>query len=325
MPEVRGEEYSRLELQRQLDDLRREQTRLDYSVQKMEANQKRIFGEEGEEKEKSSPAKPKPTAGQEDEEEKKKDDDSGEEASDGEKVNKAKKNGEDKKDDEEEESKKRKRDDDEEKKKDGRPTKSDQRSRRLFGGLLGHLHAAKDGLKKEKSTKSAQNQQKAMMKVDEKVNQNRSQMQIFRKGHFDTQIKEQTEQMKTIQKEIAEKEQVLLQRDLETHYSLMMGYIRTKAQPTIFFLPAKHTRETEKLLEETRSAIKHKISSLKAQLQQSPEELEAEEAARNSAAAAAMEAAMEGGSKKDNGDDKDDEPEKKKSKTDKDGSDSDES
>merc|ERR1712137_1421636 len=50
----------------------------------------------------------------------------------------------------------------------------------------------------------------------------------------------------------------------------MMNFIRTKAEPTIFYLPAKHTKDTDHVLEETRAAIKHKIASLKVQLQPLP-------------------------------------------------------
>merc|ERR1719217_889986 len=70
-----------------------------------------------------------------------------------------------------------------------------------------------------------------------------------------------------IDKQIEEKAMLLLQKRLENHYSLMMNFIRTKAEPTIFYLPAKHTKDTEAMLEETRAALHHKIDSLKVQLQ----------------------------------------------------------
>merc|ERR1719409_913108 len=73
--------------------------------------------------------------------------------------------------------------------------------------------------------------------------------------------------MVSIEKQIAEKELLLLQRRLESHYSLMMKFIRTQAEPTIFFLPTKHNKETEAKLEDTRGAIKKKIASLKTHLQ----------------------------------------------------------
>merc|ERR1712217_194934 len=80
------------------------------------------------------------------------------------------------------------------------------------------------------------------------------------------------------------------------HYGLMMNFIRTKSEPTIFYLPAKHIKTTEAMLEDTRAAIKRKIGSLKYELQ--PEEPEDDEtAARRSAAAAAAEAADSAGNK----------------------------
>merc|ERR1740121_538741 len=75
----------------------------------------------------------------------------------------------------------------------------------------------------------------------------------------------------------------------------MMNFIRTQAEPTIFYLPASHNDKTKAQLAETREAIKQKISSLKGQLQPPDEEQLAadirERAARNSAAEAAMAAA----------------------------------
>ena len=41
-----------------------------------------------------------------------------------------------------------------------------------------------------------------------------------------------------------------------------------QVSPPIFFLPAKHTRDTEKQLEATRAGIKGKIAALKHQLPQ---------------------------------------------------------
>jgi hypothetical protein len=63
------------------------------------------------------------------------------------------------------------------------------------------------------------------------------------------------------------KELRALQRRLEAHYSSMKNFIRTQAEPTIFYLPAKHNSETRKQLEETRAAISSKIASLKVHLQ----------------------------------------------------------
>ena len=46
------------------------------------------------------------------------------------------------------------------------------------------------------------------------------------------------------------------------HDKLLLGYIKTKASPPIFYLPAEHTSKTEALLKETQSAIEGKINCL---------------------------------------------------------------
>mmetsp|Transcript_45874 Transcript_45874/g.116663 ORF Transcript_45874/g.116663 Transcript_45874/m.116663 type:complete len:230 (+) Transcript_45874:1793-2482(+) len=63
-----------------------------------------------------------------------------------------------------------------------------------------------------------------------------------------------------------DKEMHLLQQRLEGHYTDMKNFIRTRAEPTIFYLPAKHTSKTQRCLEETRSAIEQKIRALKVHL-----------------------------------------------------------
>lgn len=258
-----GNELSRRELERQLQELRRDKVKIDDNIRRMEATQKRIFGSEEERsklmalhsQDKDEAKDEKEEDGEKDEkkdekEEKEKDKEDGEEKEQG-----------------EGESRKRKRDEElEKRKKEGRPTKTDPRSRNLFGKLLGHLHSAKDRLQKEKTSKMGQLQSKALSRVEEKVNLSRMNIKEFRKGEFDKQLQEEHAKVSEIEKQIEQKEVLLLQRRLENHYSLMMNFIRTEVQPPIFFLPAKHTRDTEKQLEATRKGIKSKISALKMQL-----------------------------------------------------------
>merc|ERR1719393_874334 len=79
-----------------------------------------------------------------------------------------------------------------------------------------------------------------------------------------------------IDKQIEEKAMLLLQKRLEEHYSLMMNFIRTKAEPTIFYLPSEHNPQTEGRLEETRSAIRQKLESLKDHIREEEKEEEEE-------------------------------------------------
>merc|ERR1712232_971778 len=77
---------------------------------------------------------------------------------------------------------------------------------------------------------------------------------------------EPSEQDSQTQEQRQMKEMVELRRRLEAHYALMKNFIRTRSEPTIFYLPAKHTAMTQEYLEETHVAIQQKIASLKAHL-----------------------------------------------------------
>lgn len=137
----------------------------------------------------------------------------------------------------------------------------------MFGKLLGHLQKAKTSLDNERGSKFFDLNTKAKSKAETKIAMDRVNIQDLRMRQFENQQKEEEAKVQMMEKQIEEKELLLLQLRLEKHYGLMMNFIRTKAEPTIFYLPSKHTKETESMLEETRDAIKHKITSLKVQLQ----------------------------------------------------------
>jgi len=126
---------------------------------------------------------------------------------------------------------------------DRRGKKPDPRAKALFKALVGHLGAARSRLNKDAD--SALKMQEVKRKELEAAKE-RSELKVAE-----------------VLKQINEKELVLLQHKLEHHYTLMGNFIKTKASPTIFYLPAKQTEETEKLLEETREVIDKKISALK--------------------------------------------------------------
>jgi len=164
----------------------------------------------------------------------------------------------------------------------GLGVKPDARSRMMFKGLVGHLQSAKQRLDTEKDWKSTELNAQAQQRLEEKLQRDKQHVIELKKRQFDTQKQEEESKAALIDKRIEEKELLLLRKRLEGHYALMMNFIRTKAEPTIFYLPAKHNKTTEKMLEETRAAIKHKIEHLKVQLQP----VDAETAADASAASA---------------------------------------
>jgi len=168
---------------------------------------------------------------------------------------------------------------------------AEKRSRNLFGGLLGHLKAAKKRLETEKELPSMELYQKAQQRIEQKLMANRNAFQDQKKQQMESQRKDEMAKAERLEKDIDAKMILLLQKRLEAHYSCMMNFTRTKAEPTIFYLPAKMDKNSDKLLEETRDAIKHKIASLQVQFQNPPEmdigkPVEGEEAAARAAAAA---------------------------------------
>jgi len=110
--------------------------------------------------------------------------------------------------------------------------KADVRGRRLLGAMMGHLVQAKSRLKAE-GLLDPKKRIMAEVKADRAAQ---------------------------------EKEMGYLERRLEKHYTAMKNFIRTRAEPTIFYLPKKHTPKTQSCLEETRSAIEQKINALKVHL-----------------------------------------------------------
>lgn len=341
MPE-RDDDMSQREIERQIADMKREKIKMEDNIRRLEANSKRIFGEDNprrnpayaaaaaasasanesrkrdrsedrEDEKKSKKHDRKTTVNDDEEEEDEKDD---KDDKDKEKEEKdEKEDGETEKDDKKEKADNDKENDDKDDKKEkdkkrsrsgssqarkrkrmeGRATgKPDPRGRNLFGKMLGHLQQAKRVLDTEKGSKAHELRMKAEERTEERMTKEKLNIQELRKRGFEQQKKDEEVKMAMIEKQIEEKELLLLQRRLESHYSLMMNFIRTQSEPTIFFLPAKHNKESEQKLEETRAAIKHKIASLKVQLQQMPDmpdEADPEEVARASAAAAAVAAA----------------------------------
>lgn len=63
-----------------------------------------------------------------------------------------------------------------------------------------------------------------------------------------------------------------LESRLAEHYSHMMNFIRTRAEPILFYLPKTHTPETRRCLEESQDTISQKIQVLAAHLGEDSEE-----------------------------------------------------
>lgn len=131
----------------------------------------------------------------------------------------------------------------------------------MVGSLLGHLASARQQLVDERRIPHAQVAALAAAAPVPRQKEKR------RARLADQCTEEEEEKAQDIDRAIQEKDMLLLQQRLEGHYMHMKNFIRTKVEPTIFYLPVKHTPETEQFLEETRMAIEQKIRSLKTHLQ----------------------------------------------------------
>eukprot|EP00914_Ancora_sagittata_P003094 GHVO01006432.1.p1 GENE.GHVO01006432.1~~GHVO01006432.1.p1 ORF type:complete len:104 (-),score=14.82 GHVO01006432.1:267-554(-) len=90
--------------------------------------------------------------------------------------------------------------------------------------------------------------------------------------------KDDVERCRRVEREITLKETQLLRLNLETHYKRMAQFIRTRAEPTIFWMPAEHNERTQLLQDETAAQIESKIKHLVTHLPEATVE-EKEEAA----------------------------------------------
>eukprot|EP00435_Cladocopium_sp_Y103_P050077 s2663_g15.t1 len=126
------------------------------------------------------------------------------------------------------------------------------RGRNLLGSVLSHLGSARKRLQMDRKEKGVV---KAVMKPK-------------------LRMKQLTRQ----RAKSGEDEKEALELRLAEHYSHMMNFIRTRGEPILFYLPAKHNAETQKCLEETQRTIRRKIEMLPTHLGGTADEEAAEEA-----------------------------------------------
>merc|ERR1712232_1355616 len=160
----------------------------------------------------------------------------------------------------------------------------------------------KTRLETEKGWKTSALQRKAQERLEHKMTLQKMGIQELKQAQYEEQRIDEEAKLSQIARTIEEKENQLLEKTLESHYSHMMNFIRTKTEPPIFYLPAKHNKDTDSMLDETRTAITHKISSLKVELNTPQDQVDA-----RASAAAAVSAALEGKTARDRDED-DEEP-----------------
>eukprot|EP01055_Gregarina_sp_Pseudo9_P003580 Gregarina_sp_Pseudo_9__3579@NODE_373_length_3017_cov_31_577233_g352_i0_p2_GENE_NODE_373_length_3017_cov_31_577233_g352_i0NODE_373_length_3017_cov_31_577233_g352_i0_p2_ORF_typecomplete_len295_score62_32Pinin_SDK_memA/PF04696_13/5_7e02Pinin_SDK_memA/PF04696_13/2_8e03Pinin_SDK_memA/PF04696_13/2_2e17GIT_CC/PF16559_5/1_3e02GIT_CC/PF16559_5/0_00064GIT_CC/PF16559_5/2_8e02Prp19/PF08606_11/4_2e02Prp19/PF08606_11/0_15MAM1/PF10434_9/0_22PG_binding_2/PF08823_11/3_1PG_binding_2/PF08823_11/69Hamartin/PF04388_ len=147
-----------------------------------------------------------------------------------------------------------------------------QRTAKLFGHLMGHLKKAKARLESERDTKTAELQQDAARRVQEKLEREKTAQAEARIQTLKATEASLKEKLRRLQWEISCRETLCLRCQLEIHYTIMQGFIKTTAEPTLFWVPRVHNEETRNLQQETAAQIEKKIRSLHEQLRTVPYE-----------------------------------------------------
>lgn len=134
-----------------------------------------------------------------------------------------------------------------------------QPGRNLLGSVLMHLGSARKRLQMDE--KKAERKRPKIVQLS----------QPSTSGVMKSTLKPKLRVTKT---SVKVEENTDLEVRLAEHYSHMMNFIRTKAEPILFYLPATHNSESQRCLEETQKTIRRKIEMLPTHL---GGELEAEE------------------------------------------------
>lgn len=152
--------------------------------------------------------------------------------------------------------------------------KTKSRNRRMFGVLLqGTLQKFKD-TNSQKTDKDLRREE-INRKLEEAEQKEREELSSQRKELFTERRAKQAE-LRILQRKVDMAE---LQEEWDKHGEKLSHFIMTKANPPIFYMPAKHNEKTEKLLEESTRSVKRAMAKRRAEIEEE-QELE-EEKIRN--------------------------------------------
>lgn len=159
----------------------------------------------------------------------------------------------------------------------GEDDKSKKRNRRMFGFLMGTLQKFKDS--EEVLKKSAKERRRSEIEEklvrEEEVEKEES---LRQKQELYEQRKSQKSKIVRLASHV---NTIQMYEEWNAHDRLTRGYIKTKAAPPIFYLPAEHTPNTEELLIETNDKIEGTIKQRQAEI----DSLVSEDTSKPSAAA----------------------------------------
>ncbi|CAG2176293.1 unnamed protein product, partial [Oppiella nova] len=147
--------------------------------------------------------------------------------------------------------------------------KSLARNKRMFGMILGTLQKFQN---EESTRKDTQTQKRVEIekKLDAKAEQERTALRKERRELFLVR-REKEAQIRRIEHKM---QRVEIHQEWERSHQHLSNYIQTKTKPNLFYLPAKHTPETEKRLQETKDKYRLIVAEKRAKVQKELSEID---------------------------------------------------
>jgi len=137
------------------------------------------------------------------------------------------------------------------------------RNQRMFGNLLlGTLDRFRKDEGRVAPTVNAQ--VKKQMEIDKRLEQTKVEDRERMFQHKHEMFEKRREEEIEIKKQRRAKAIEFDANEKEAHFRRLQRFIQTQAKPPLFYLPAKHTPETEKLLDESSKSIEALIEKLRA-------------------------------------------------------------
>lgn len=146
--------------------------------------------------------------------------------------------------------------------------KTKSRNKRMFGILLGTLQKFKDD--SSQKTEKDLRREEINKKLEEAEKKEKEELSSQRRELFTERRAKQAE-LRLLQRKVDMAE---LQEEWDKHGEKLSHFIMTKANPPIFYMPAKHSDKTQKLLEESTRSVKRAMAKRRAEIEEEQEQEE---------------------------------------------------
>ncbi|KAL2629909.1 hypothetical protein R1flu_014595 [Riccia fluitans] len=155
-----------------------------------------------------------------------------------------------------------------------------KRNRRMFGALLGTLEKFKQEDQKLSGSEAFQRRSTSQKRAEQRAQEESERLRQQEREQLAEKKKRDMVLRARLAAKTEEKQLELLFIQWTEHQTKLCSFLRTKAEPSIFYMPAKPSEETEKLLEERKEALVEWKSKRRAELTEYQKQATAEHLAK---------------------------------------------